>query len=127
MRNSWGAKPLRLFFEPLQLHLQQPDLLEQLGLLGLLIIFGLALLAPGELLAGDLQQLLLPLADLDRVAPRGALHRKNDRVVGGDLLDRLAATDRLHGDHGLELGPVGAALTHWWEPRSEAVPRIKGY
>jgi hypothetical protein len=33
-------------------------------------------------------------------------------VVGSDLLDRLAATDRLHGDPGLELGTVGAALTH---------------
>jgi hypothetical protein len=37
-------------------------------------------------------------------------------VVSGDLLDRLAATDRLHGDPGLELGTVGAALAHWWEP-----------
>ena len=43
-----------------------------------------------------------PLADLERV----------DGVVGGDLLDRLSATDRLHGDHGLELGTVGAALAH---------------
>jgi len=47
-------------------------------------------------------------------------------VVGGDLLDRLAATDRLHGDPGLELGAVGAALTHWWGPRSGAVPRLRG-
>ena len=36
--------------------------------------------------------------------------------VGGDLLDRLAATDRLHGDPGLELGTVSAALAHGWEP-----------
>ena len=35
-----------------------------------------------------------------------------DGVVCSDLLDRLAATDRLHGDLGLELGTVGAALAH---------------
>jgi hypothetical protein len=78
----------------------------QEALLGLSLLLVLALLAPGEQLAGALQQLLLPLADLDRV----------DGVVGGDLLDRLAATDRLHGDPGLELGTVGAALAHRWEP-----------
>jgi hypothetical protein len=33
-----------------------------------------------------------------------------DGVIGGDLLDCHAATDRLHGDSGLELGTVGAAL-----------------
>ena len=47
-------------------------------------------------------------------------------MVSGDLLDRLAATDRLHGDPGLELGAVGAALAHWWEPLSGAVPRLRG-
>jgi hypothetical protein len=55
-------------------------------------------------------------------------------MVGGDLLDRLAATDRFHGDPGLELGTVGAALTQLlrrrlrlrWEPLSGAVPRFRG-
>jgi hypothetical protein len=47
-------------------------------------------------------------------------------VVGGNLLDRLAATDRLHGDPGLERGTVGAVLTHWWGPRSGDVPRLRG-
>ena len=47
-------------------------------------------------------------------------------MVGSDLLDCLAATDRLHGDPGLELGAVGAALAHRWEPRSGAVPRLRG-
>jgi hypothetical protein len=37
-------------------------------------------------------------------------------VVGSDLLDRLAANDRLHGDSGLELRAVGSALAYWWEP-----------
>jgi len=57
-----------------------------------------------------------PLADLDRV----------DGVIGGNLLDRLAATDRLYGDPGLEVQAVGAALAHWWELLSGAVPRHRG-
>ena len=67
-------------------------------------------------ITGTIQQLALPLAHLDRM----------DGVISGDLLDRLAATDRLHGDPGLELGTVGAALTHRWEPLSGAVPRLRG-
>jgi hypothetical protein len=50
-----------------QLHLQPADLLEQLSFLGLHLLLVHAHLAPGEQLAGVLQQLLLPLADLDRV------------------------------------------------------------
>ena len=84
--------------------------------LGLSFLLVLGFLAPGEQLAGSIQQLPLPLAHLDGV----------DGVIGGDLLDRLAATDRLHGDSGLELRAVGAALAHWWEPRSGAVPRLRG-
>ena len=49
-----------------------------------------------------------------------------DGVISGELLDRHAATDRLHGDPGLKLGNVGAALTHGWEPLSGAVPRLRG-
>jgi len=47
-------------------------------------------------------------------------------VVSGDLLDRLATADRLHGDPGLELGTVSAALAHRWEPLSGALPRLRG-
>ncbi len=47
-------------------------------------------------------------------------------MISGDLLGRHAATDRVHGDPGLELGTVGAALAHWWEPRSGAVLRLRG-
>ena len=96
--------------------LELSDLLEQLGLFGLALAGVLALLTPGEQLTGAIQQLALPLAHLNRV----------NGVISGDLLDRLAATDRLHGDLGLELGAVGAALAHWWEPRSGAVPRLRG-
>ena len=69
-----------------------------------------------EPFAGTVKELTLPLAHLDRV----------DGVVGGDFLDRLAATDRLHGDPGFELGAVGAAFAHRWEPLSGAVPRLRG-
>ena len=47
-------------------------------------------------------------------------------MVGGNLLYRLATTDHLHGDPGLELGTVGAALAHRWEPHSGVVPRLRG-
>jgi hypothetical protein len=56
----------------------------------------LALFAPGEQLTCTVQHLSLSLAYLDRL----------DRVISRDLLDRLAATDRLHGYSGLEFGTV---------------------
>jgi hypothetical protein len=87
--------------------------LEQLFLLGLALLLVLALLALGEQFAGVIEQLPLPLTHLDG-------------VIGGNPLDRLAATDRLHGDPGLELGAMGAALTHRWEPLSGAVPHLRG-
>jgi hypothetical protein len=97
-----GITAAETFFEPLQFHLQPADLLEQLRLFGLAFLFVLCLLASGEQLAGALQQLPLPLAHPDGM----------DRMISGDLLDRLSATDRLHGDLGLELGAMGAALAH---------------
>jgi hypothetical protein len=48
-----------------------------------------------------------------------------DSVISGDLLDRLAANDRLRRDSGLELGYVDAALAHWWEPLSGAVASLR--
>ncbi len=49
-----------------------------------------------------------------------------DGMVCSDLLDRHAATDRVHRDPGLELGTVGAVLAYWWEPRLGAVLRLRG-
>jgi len=72
-----SIRAAEIFFEPLQLHLQPADLLEQLSLLGLPLVLVLALLPAGEKLAGSIQQLPPPLAHLDRVAPRGALHGAN--------------------------------------------------
>ena len=100
-----GVKAAEIFFQPLQFHLEFADLVEQFSFLGLALL--LALLASRKQLTGTIQQLLLPLTHLNWV----------DGVIGGDLLDRLAATDRLHGDSGLEFGTMGAALAHEWEPK----------
>ena len=81
------------------------DLLEQLSFLSLALLLDLALLASRKQLTGTIQQLRLPLADLNGM----------NGVISIDLLDRLEATDRLHGDSGLEFGTVGAALAHEWE------------
>jgi hypothetical protein len=69
----------------------------------------LASFGTGEQVAGALKQLLLPLDQQER----------RHCVVGGNLLQWLAATDRLHSDQPraeafgevLELGAVGVALT----------------
>ena len=87
---------------PFLLHLEPLDLLEHLRFLGLPLVLAFGLLAPGKHLACSVLELPLPLSHLDRV----------DGMVGSDLLDRLAATDLLHGDSGLELGAVGPALAH---------------
>lgn len=46
-------------------------------------------------------------------------------MVCCDLLDRPAATDRLHGDPVIELGAVGTALAIRWEAISGLLPRLK--
>ena len=115
MHSSLASEQLRIF-EPLQLHLQLAGLVEHVRLLDLPLAGVLSLFASGEELARAIVELPLPMAHLDGV----------DGVIGGDLLDRLAATDRLHGDSGLELRAVGAALAHRWEPRSGAIPRLRG-
>ena len=62
-----GIRAAEIFFEPLQFHLELADLLEQLSVLGLTLLLVLALLASRKQLTGTIQQLLLPLADLDGV------------------------------------------------------------
>ncbi len=91
-------------------------MVEQLCLFGLVLFLVLSLVEPCVQLSDAIQKLRHLLNDLDGV----------DGVISDKLLDSLAATDRLHGDPGLELGAVGAALAHWWEPRSGAAPRLKG-
>jgi hypothetical protein len=79
------------------------------------LLFDLALAAPCAQLAGTIQHLPLPLALLDGM----------DGVIIGDLLDRIVTTDRLQCNFGLEVGAVGAALAHWWEPLLGAVARFR--
>ena len=70
------------FFEPLQFHLESPDLLEQLGLAGLGVSRGrLHGRRPGEESLSPGQEVLLPAVDERRV----------DAVVPGQLVDRLVA------------------------------------
>jgi hypothetical protein len=57
----------------LQHHLQPADLLQQLRFLGLTVFIVLGLHSSGEEFPGAIQQLPLPLADLDRISPRGVL------------------------------------------------------
>ena len=94
------------FFELLQFHLDRADPLEELSLLGLALLFLLALLALGKQRAGIIQQLPLPLAGLDGV----------HGVIGCDRFDHHPSTDCLHGDSGLELRALCAALAHEWMP-----------
>ena len=100
-RRSWASEPLS-FFKPLQLQLELAKLLEQLSFLGLALILGLYFLSAGEQLIGTLQQLLLPLAHLDWL----------NGLTGGDLMECLATTDRLHGDSDLELRAMDADFAH---------------
>ena len=77
----------------------------------------LYLLTRIDKLTGSIQLLLLTLIYLNRV----------DGVISGDLLDRLAPTDRLYGDSGLEFGTMGATLAHEWEPPFlEVLSRFRG-
>ena len=88
-----------------------------------IVVLGLRFLVAGEQFTGTLQQLLLPLAHLDR----------GNLVIGGDLLECLTTTESLHGDFGLELRAVGAAyaqilrtrLRLGRDPFSWAVPRLE--
>ena len=55
---------------------------------------------PGEQLAGAIPHEVLQPIERDQGL----------RAGGGNLLDRLASTDRLHGILGLDLGAMGASL-----------------
>jgi len=111
-----GIRAAEIFFEPLQLHLELADLLEQISFLGLALAAVVALHSADEQLTGAIQAQPLPLALLD-----GA-----NGVISGDLPDRVETTDRLHVDSGFKFGTVGAARDHRWEHPSGAMPRLRG-
>jgi hypothetical protein len=70
----------RFFFQPLDLHLEPADLLVELGLdrLALVVVAAAAVLEQG---LDTVQELLLPLADLDGVDLRNADETTSRRQV----------------------------------------------
>ncbi|MCX5938107.1 MAG: hypothetical protein NTW02_07890 [Cyanobium sp. LacPavin_0920_WC12_MAG_62_9] len=104
-----GRQSRRDFFKPLQLHLELANLMEQLSFLGMALVVGLRFISTREQLTGTLQSLPLPLAHLDRV----------NGVIGGDLLECLASTDRLHGDSGPKLRAMSAAFANGLKSSSQ--------
>src|SRR4029453_13087281 len=88
------------FFEPLQLHFEPADLLEQFGLLGLGAGRG-RLAAVAEDLVGPGEQLLLPGVDQGRVDP----------VLAGQLVDGPVSLEGGQGHLGLERRRVLFPLT----------------
>ena len=98
-RNRSGAGA-DFFFEPLQLHLQPADLLEQLGLLGL-GVGGDRLVAVAEDLVGPGEELLLPGVDRGRVDP----------LLARQFVDSAVSLEGGQGDLGLERRRVLLAFT----------------
>src|SRR5262249_41983018 len=88
----------RSFFQPLDLHVEPSDLLVELGLEGQALVPLAAAVAEERF--GAVEELLLPLADLDRVDLEGP----------GQLGQGPGLLDGLQGDLGLEGGRV-ALLT----------------
>jgi hypothetical protein len=67
LRSTAAGKP---FFQPFDLHVEPPDLLEELGLTDKLLV-AFALTAVAEERLDAIKELLLPLADLDGVDLEG--------------------------------------------------------
>jgi hypothetical protein len=75
-----SAEGGNFFFEPLELHLEPPDLLEELGLAGLGVRRGRLGRTAEDPLGAD-EKLLLPAVD----------QRRMDAVVSGQFVDRAVA------------------------------------
>src|SRR5215207_9016295 len=103
LRSTEAGNP---FFQPLDLHVEPADLLVQLGLHGLPLL-ALALAAVAEQALDPVEELLLPLADLDGM----------DLVRLGELGDGLGLLGGLQGDLGLEGGRVALACAGHDAPR----------
>src|SRR5262249_54877537 len=98
------------FFQPLDLHVEPTDLLVEFGLEGLVLVV-LAATAVGEERLGAVEELLLPLADLDRVDLKGLRQLgKGPGLLGG-----------LQGDPGLEGRGIALAFACHDAPRDGTV------
>src|SRR5215217_7432066 len=103
LRSTEAGSP---FFQPLDLHVEPADLLVQLGLHGLPFL-ALTLPAVAEQALGPVEELLLPLADLDGM----------DLERLGEFGDGLGLLGGLQGDLGLEGGRVALACAGHDAPR----------
>src|SRR3954454_2487527 len=107
LRSTVAGNP---FFQPFDLHVEPTDLLVQLGLEGLsLLAFAPPAVAEEGLDA--VEELLLPLADLDGV----------DLERLREFGDGLGLLGGLQGDLGLEGGRVALAWTGHEAPRDRSV------
>src|SRR5271166_5102519 len=95
-----SAEAGSFFFEPVQFHLEAANLLEELGLDGL-VVFGSGLAAVAEEVLGAGQELLLPGMDQGGV----------NGVLAGQLVDRLVPLERRQGHLGLERCRMSLPLT----------------
>jgi hypothetical protein len=96
----------QLFFQPLELHVEPTDLLVEFGLEGLALVV-LAATAVTEERLGAVEELLLPLTDLDRVDLKGVGQLGQDPgLLGG-----------LQGDPSLEGRGISLACTRDDAPR----------
>src|SRR5215218_6444585 len=103
LRSTEAGNP---FFQPLDLHVEPADLLVELGLHGLPLL-ALPLPSVAEQALGPVEELLLPLADLDGM----------DLVRLGEFGDGLGLLGGLQGDLGLEGGRVALACAGHDAPR----------
>src|ERR1700704_1214052 len=94
------------FSQPLDLHVEPADLLVEFGLVGQLLL-ALAAAAVAEERLGTVEELLLPLTDLDGV----------DLIRLGEFGDGPGLLGGLQGDLGLEGGRMPLALAGHDAPR----------
>src|SRR6266481_2583052 len=94
------------FFQPLDLHVEPSDPLEEFGLQRLAVLV-LAATADAEEGLGAIEELFLPLTDLDGVDLKGLCQ----------LGDGLALPGRLQRDLGLETGRMPSAFSGHDAPR----------
>src|SRR5258708_15669068 len=98
MRARFCSAVREFFFEPLEIHLEPADLLEEFGGIGLIAGLG-GLAGVGEEGLGTVEQSLLPVADEGRM----------DAVLGGQFAGGAVALDRRPGGPPLERPPITPA------------------
>ena len=111
-----GVRASENCFEPVHLHLQPVDLLEQLSWHDLSWLIHRAVDSPCEQLAGSILRQSVPLS----------LRNGVESTISGNLLDRVRSNERLHSGPRLGLVSEGAGHAHRCEHLSGEVARRKG-